>query len=147
MNSSHFLVLPKLLCLTVLSISNLNACATSPPSVANSVKLTVKQPEPNRSSRGDSLDQTKLNKQIDVHGTAENAMLGAVVMTDDLTPVFLDGVREWDSKIVGKLVIVKGVLRRKLLAPKATVGSNREISQGVEGDSYVLENPIWSVER
>jgi hypothetical protein len=107
--------------------------------------LTVNQPEANRSSRGDSLDQKKLNKQIEVHGTAENAMLGAVVMTDDLTPVFLDGVKEWDSKIVGKLVAVKGVLRRKLLAPKATVGPNGEISHGVGGDSYVLENPIWSV--
>ncbi|MFN5993490.1 MAG: hypothetical protein ACK45Y_05260, partial [Betaproteobacteria bacterium] len=72
MNSSHFLVLSKFLCLTFLLTSNLNACATSPPSVANSVKSTVNQPEPNRSSRGDSLDQKKLNKQIEVHGTAEN---------------------------------------------------------------------------
>lgn len=147
MSSPHFLVLSQFICFILLSTSTLNACTTSQPSVINSGKSSVNQLETNRSHRGDSIDQTKLNKLINVHGTAQNARLGAVVMTEDLTPVFLEGIKEWDSDVVGKSVVVKGVLRRKLLAPRATVSPNGEISHGVEGDSYVLENPIWSVER
>ena len=85
-----------------------------------------------------------LNECINVHGTAQNAMLGAVVMTEDFTPIFLSGIKEWDNDIKGKSVVVTGVLRRKLLAPEATVSPNGEVSHGVEGDSYILENPIWT---
>ncbi len=86
----------------------------------------------------------KLNEQIKISGSAENARLGAIVMTEDFTPIFLSGINEWDNNIEGKSVVVTGVLRRKLLAPKATVGTNGEISHGVGGDSYVLENPTWT---
>ncbi len=78
---------------------------------------------------------------------AQNAMLGAVVMMDDLSPIFLEGIKEWDHEVVGKSVIVTGVLRRKLLAPQATISPNGEISQGVENDNYILENPKWVTEK
>ena len=86
----------------------------------------------------------KLNEQIKISGTAENARLGAIVMTEDFTSIFLSGINEWDNNVEGKSVVVTGLLRRKLLAPKATVGPNGEISHGVGGDSFVLENPTWT---
>lgn len=87
---------------------------------------------------------TKLNEHINISGIAQNARFGAIIMIEDFTPVFLEGIQEWDSEIVDKSVIVTGVLRLKLLAPKAIVSPNGEVSHGVGSDSYILENPRWT---
>jgi small nuclear ribonucleoprotein (snRNP)-like protein len=86
------------------------------------------------------FDQT-----VTIEGLAQNASLGAIVLLDDYTPVYLDKIKEWDKKNDQKVVIVTGILRHKSIAPKATVTSQGEVSHGTDGKSYVLENPEWKI--
>jgi hypothetical protein len=89
--------------------------------------------------------EKKVNQQITVRGTAQNARLGAVIMISDDTPIYLEGSEEWNDDFTEREVDVTGVLRRKLLAPEATVNSQGEISHGIDGANYVLESPSWTL--
>ena len=88
-----------------------------------------------------------LNQQVDrevtIEGTARNAAGGAVVLTDDRTPVYVDGLEAWDRKTDGKKVKAKGTLRRR--GGQQTVNAQGEHSHGIPGERYVLEKPTWSV--
>ena len=87
---------------------------------------------------------SKIGQQVTIEGVARNASLGAIVMTSDSTPIYMDGIERWDSATQGKSVKVTGTLRRRLLAPVATVNAKGEVSHGVEGESYVLESTTVS---
>lgn len=84
-----------------------------------------------------------LNHHTTIHGVAENAKSGAIVMTSDDTPIYLAGMDEWDSDVVRKPVVVSGTLGRRKAAP--VVGPNGEHRAGIVGDSYVLEHPTWKL--
>ncbi|MEH1896859.1 MULTISPECIES: hypothetical protein [unclassified Nostoc] len=87
----------------------------------------------------------KINQKTTIQGIAQNASLGAVLMTDDYTPVYLDGIPEWDSNIAESEIVVTGILRRRSIAPKATINPKGEVSHGVDSDSYILESPTWTI--
>lgn len=91
----------------------------------------------------DSIDETNIDRQVTVRGLAQNAKLGAVVLTEEDIPIYIDRLAEWDSSIYEKPVVAIGVLRRRSLAPEPAVGSNGEISAGISRESYVLENSTW----
>jgi hypothetical protein len=86
----------------------------------------------------------KVNHEVTIQGVAMNASLGAILMTEDDTPVYLDGIQEWEVELVRKELLVTGVLRYKSIAPTATVDSEGRVSHGVGGDNYVLENSSWT---
>ena len=76
-----------------------------------------------------------------IRGTSQNASHGAVVITESDTPVYINGIQEWDNCIVGKPIIVTGTLRRRSLVPKVSSSANGEVSHGIDGKSYILDNP------
>jgi hypothetical protein len=88
------------------------------------------------------LDQL-LGEAVTLSGCARDAMMGAVVLTEDRTPIYLAGMREWNEDIEGEDVEVKGVLQRRSLAPDPVVDEQGNHSHGVEGTNYVLDGASW----
>lgn len=89
-----------------------------------------------------SLD-TKVNTQVTIEGTARNAMAGAVVLMPDRTPVYVAGLERWDSQFDGKKISASGTLRKR--GGDDTQGANGEVSSGISGDHFVLEQPTWAL--
>jgi hypothetical protein len=84
--------------------------------------------------------------ELEVVGTAENAMEGAVVVTDSGGTYFVEGVTEWDDATLNRRIVVKGTMVRKKLAPDPVVGPDGSVSHGAKGRSKVLTNPTWRLE-
>jgi hypothetical protein len=85
----------------------------------------------------------QVDREVTIEGTARNAAGGAVVLTDDRTPVYIDGLESWDRKVDGKKVKAKGTLRKR--GGQQVVNDKGEHSHGFPGERYVLEKPSWSV--
>jgi hypothetical protein len=83
-----------------------------------------------------------IDRDVTIEGTARNAAAGAVVVTDDATPIYIDGLEAWDRALNGKKVRAKGTLRQRNAG--ALVNAKGEHSHGVPGDRFVLEQPSWS---
>ncbi len=79
-----------------------------------------------------------------IKGTARNAHAGAVVLTEDRTPIYIDGLQSWSATgMDGRDVEVTGTLRLRSLAPDPVVDDDGAVSHGITGDSYVIENASW----
>ncbi len=87
---------------------------------------------------------TRLGQAVTLTGRAANAAMGAVVLMEDRTPVYLLGKEEWDDEN-GSTVAVSGTLRRRSLAPDPTVDADGAISHGMMGDAWVIEDPTWAL--
>ena len=87
--------------------------------------------------------QGRLDTRVTIVGTAQNASRGAIVLTDDRTPVYVDGLERWDRSTDGKQVSATGMLRRR--AGEAVVNERGESSHGIPSDRFVLEEASWSV--
>ncbi len=85
-------------------------------------------------------------KPITVTGIAQNAKLGAIVLSEDKTTYYLKDKSSWDPELLNKKVRVTGTLQ-KFELPVA-VKKNGEWSAGVtEPESaYRLENFKWMPE-
>ena len=90
------------------------------------------------------LFDRQLDQEITVSGCARDAFMGAVVLTEDRTPIYVDGLREWDEEIEGEDIQATGVLRRRSLAPDPVVDEDGSVSHGAQGTNYVLEGASWS---
>jgi hypothetical protein len=86
----------------------------------------------------------KLGQQVTINGCARDAAMGAVVLTEDRTPIYVDGLREWDEDIEGEDIEATGILRRRSLAPDPVVDEDGAVSHGAEGTNYVLEGASWN---
>jgi hypothetical protein len=87
--------------------------------------------------------QDKVDSKVTIEGTARNAALGAVVLTDDRTPVYVDGLESWDRATDGKKVSASGMLGK--CGGDQLVNAAGEYRHGVPGDRFVLEQPSWTV--
>lgn len=89
-----------------------------------------------------SLEQ-KINSKVTIEGVARNAAAGAVVLTDDRTPVYVAGLERWDRAFDGKNVSASGTLRRE--AGDDVVNAKGEHSHGIPDGRFVLEAPTWTL--
>lgn len=78
-------------------------------------------------------------KRTGVKGTARNAKLGGMVMTESHLNVYCGGVTEWPKDVDGKVVTAFGTLTHTTQF-EATKGRAGEISQGTSGPVWYLEN-------
>ncbi len=85
--------------------------------------------------------ESVLNQQITVEGIAQNASLGAIVLTDDMVPIYLEGMMKWDAALLNRAVYATGTLRRNNTIPHATVNKRGERTHGVQGPIYMIEHP------
>lgn len=132
-----------LLTLTVPACGPVQSPSASP--TAPSALAQFPPPSPTATA-GDGYE-ARLNQYITIQGVADNAKSGAVVMTADDTPIYLEGLAEWDSAVVQQPVVVSGTLRQRKAAPTAVAGSNGDQRAGIVGDSYLLENPTWKITK
>jgi hypothetical protein len=86
-----------------------------------------------------------VDTNVTIRGVARDARMGAVVLPEDRTPIYIDGLEEWDDDVSGESIEVTGMLRRRKLAPDPVVGADGGVSHGIHGDNFVLEDPAWSV--
>lgn len=91
--------------------------------------------------------ESVLNQQITVEGIAQNASLGAIVLTDDMVPIYLEGMMIWDAALLNKAVSATGTLRRNNTIPRATVNTKGERTHGVGGSIYMIEQPTITPQK
>ena len=89
--------------------------------------------------------QPHLDTSVTLKGACFNAHSGAVVLLADRVTVYVDGLQSWPSNHIRKPVVARGTLRNKSLAPDPTVGPNGEVSHGMEGNAWVLEEASWEL--
>ncbi|HLO86237.1 MAG TPA: hypothetical protein VK203_14685 [Nostocaceae cyanobacterium] len=87
--------------------------------------------------------ENQINQCLSIHGVAKNAKLGAIVLTCQNIPIYVEGVQSWENDVLNQPVAVTGVLRLQKLTPVSVVSLNGGHSAGVEGDIYILENPSF----
>ena len=82
---------------------------------------------------------------VTLRGTALDAHLGAVLLLDDESSVYIDGLARWPSEDYGKRMEVTGTLRSKKLAPDPTPSSGGMPRHGAMGIQTVVEGATWRV--
>ena len=82
----------------------------------------------------------KLGQEITLKGIARDAKGGAVLLTEEKIPVYIEGLDSWTSSVEGSRVSVSGVLKKEKYIPDPTIGEDGGISQGAVGMQYVLIN-------
>jgi len=79
-----------------------------------------------------------LNKEISMKGLAVVSKAGACIkLAEDI--VFIQNKYDWEDDELNKLVVVTGTLVEKKFIPDPIVDENGAISQGAEGNQFVLE--------
>lgn len=148
MNNNDNLMLLIFFLPSLIALPIFTAC--SPGHISNNdFKLQANQSETvqHTTKQNEVLDQSKLNQLVTIHGIAENAKLGAVIAIDDDNAIYIEGLSEWETQVLNQKIVVTGMLRRKKLAPDPLLNPKGEVSQGLWGDSLVLENANWKVEK
>jgi hypothetical protein len=84
-----------------------------------------------------------IDSKVTINGVARNAAAGAVVLTEDRTPVYVEGLERWDRTLDGKQVSATGTLRRE--AGDQVVNAKGEYSTGIASGRFVLEGPTWAL--
>jgi hypothetical protein len=78
------------------------------------------------------------DRRVTLHGKAENAKAGAVLITDHDGPVYIKGMTQWDSARYGKRIAIEGILRRGRVYP-SPADAGGEVTQGIAGEQWYLE--------
>ena len=82
-------------------------------------------------------------KTVTLEGKAENAKAGAIVVSDDGTMAYIDGLEDgWPNEISRKRVRVTGELREEKRIPDP--GTN-PITAGAFGTQTILYDAKWTV--
>ena len=77
---------------------------------------------------------------ITVSGFALDAKAGAIIMVNDDTPYYIDGLEHWEEKYYGKKVIVTGYLKKVKHKQRST--SDKKV-QEMKGTQLVIMEPEW----
>jgi hypothetical protein len=85
----------------------------------------------------------EVGRYVTLTGTARDAKGGAVLLTKNQEPVYIDDLASWPEKLHGKRVKVSGQLQYRQHLPEAGVDKNGAISQGARGKQYVLDGASW----
>ena len=81
-----------------------------------------------------------LGQEVTLDGTARDAKGGAVLLTDDNIPIYIEGLDSWPPDIDGSRISVSGILNKEKYIPDPYIGDDGGISQGAIGMQYVLTN-------
>ncbi len=89
------------------------------------------------------MSEDRIGQPIEVEGRAYPSAAGATVHTGEQS-YYLGGGVSWDMEMVGKRVRVSGVLRRRR-AQVQTRPPDEEQEHGLTDDTYVIEEPEWTL--
>jgi hypothetical protein len=79
-----------------------------------------------------------LGTPITIHGTAQNAKAGAVLIVDDGRVVYVQGLPEWEREVLGTELELTGTLRKERIYPDVDMEGGTP-SQGMREAPLVLE--------
>jgi hypothetical protein len=82
---------------------------------------------------------------VTLRGTAFDAHAGAVLLLDDESPVYVEGLSRWSPEEYGKRLEVTGTLRSVKLAPDPVVGEGGTRRHGMAGTQTVVVGATWRV--
>jgi hypothetical protein len=82
---------------------------------------------------------------VTLQGTALDAHAGAVIMLDDESPVYVEGLSRWSPEENGKRVEITGILRAVKMTPDPPKGKDVIQRHGMTGSQTVLSNATWRV--
>lgn len=85
----------------------------------------------------------QVGRYVTLVGTARDAKGGAVLLTADAGPIYIDDLASWPEEARGKRVKVNGYLQHRQHLPEARVDKDGSVSQGVSGKQYVLDDASW----
>lgn len=74
---------------------------------------------------------------VTVAGTARDAKLGAVIVTEDDEVVYFLGLDRWPADVAGMRIVAHGTLEQTDRFT-ATTGPSGEVGQGTSGPVWVL---------
>ena len=72
-----------------------------------------------------------------ISGTAENAKAGAVLVADDGSPTYVEGLSEWPEHLLNKNLSLTGIVKREGFYPQAQQFADGEM-QGMVGVPKVI---------
>ena len=84
-----------------------------------------------------------IGQKVTLRGTARNAKGGAVLLTSNNVPCYIEHLDCWPEDLDGKQIVATGTLREKKLIPDPFIAPDGAISQGAIGDQKVLEDAQW----
>lgn len=80
-----------------------------------------------------------LNQTVTICGKAKHAKAGAILVLDDNTPVYLQGLEQWENKYLEKKIRVSGILKLDPIYPNTKILDGMHI-QGMNDSAYSMEN-------
>ncbi|MFX1238477.1 MAG: hypothetical protein ACFE8P_12255 [Promethearchaeota archaeon] len=80
-----------------------------------------------------------LDQQVTLYGIARDAKGGAVLITAEEIPIYIENIASWPPELHYKKITAIGVLKKKKLIPDPKIDKNGGISQGAIGMQLVLE--------
>ncbi len=84
-----------------------------------------------------------IGETAELCGEAEDAKVGAVIVTREGYVIYLMNMAQWPDEVIEQDVCVKGKLRRMKYIPDPQRDIDGAISQGAEGEQYVIEGGKW----
>ena len=116
-------------------------CASAHDPAPRDLEATMTEPVPLVEDWSDA--QAASGSLVRVRGTAYDAKLSAIVVSDGISVYCLD-IEEWPSGLTGQSIEVTGRLRNTDQF-KARVDADGGISQGTTGGDWVMEGCIFQV--
>lgn len=83
---------------------------------------------------------------IEIKGTAYNTKSGAMLLTDNKTCYYIEGLEEWPSDITEKKVIVRGIIKSEFFDEEKLKTKKGEYIQGMSGEKLSLQNAKWKLQ-
>jgi hypothetical protein len=88
-----------------------------------------------------------MNSIITVTGLAQNGKGGALLVADDTTVYYLEGMDAWETSLIGKRIEVTGTLKVETLNEGELKNEQGEYTQGMAGEKRILVNAKWKLHQ
>ncbi|MFX1256837.1 MAG: hypothetical protein ACFFAN_03180 [Promethearchaeota archaeon] len=88
-----------------------------------------------------------LGQRVTLIGTAKDAKGGAVLITAEKEPIYIEGIAFWSSNLLDKQITAIGVLKKGKFIPDPIINKDGGISTGAIGIQFFLEKPEFFLNK
>jgi len=96
-------------------------------------------------SKSNQTNMDNYSDSIAITGIANNAKLGAIILTDNKEIYYIEGIDYWPHEVVGKKVKANGFLKKEYFNEVDLMNKKGEYKQGMSGEKLSLQNAIWEI--
>jgi len=89
--------------------------------------------------------ETMKENQLTITGIAKNAIMGAVLVTEDNSVYYIDGLESWDDTTLNKKVSATGSLKTETFKEEDLQNEKGEWKEGMSGEKQTLLTPVWKI--